>query len=320
MNLFSAQAQDSALAFFINQLTSFDQTIHQPLIDVTWGRDIDLRSTGVSLGQQSTSFTRNSYAGGGTLSALGQPWLANNATQMPNVTVDREFVTKPFRLLGRDITYSKYELEASRRAGIPLDVAELEAMQSMYQLSTDQLAYVGDADLNFRGLLNSLEVSVGNVAAGASLSTLWVNKTSDEIIRDISEGESQAWVNSATSIAPTRLLLPPEQFSYIVSQKVSSAGNVSILNYVKENSLANAKNGRPLEIYPVKWLTGRGVGGTNRMVFYTKQERLVRFPHQPIVRETPYFNKGLTYTAPYVWGTGEVEFVYPETVLYRDGI
>jgi hypothetical protein len=39
----------------------------------------------------------------------------------------------------------------------------------------------------------------------------------------------------------------------------------------------------------------------------------------PIRRETAYYH-GIRYTAPYIWAMGQIEFVYPETVQYADGI
>jgi hypothetical protein len=39
----------------------------------------------------------------------------------------------------------------------------------------------------------------------------------------------------------------------------------------------------------------------------------------PIRRETAYY-QGIRFIAPYLWLFGEMEFVYPETVLYADGI
>jgi len=115
------------------------------------------------------------------------------------------------------------------------------------------------------------------------------------------------------------VLLPPTQFAYISSQKVSTAGNVSILQFLEDNSISLRVNGRKLDIQPVKWLTGRGASGADRMVAYINQEDKVRFPMVPVRRETPYY-LGIKFNAPYIWAFGEVEFIYPETVVYRDGI
>jgi len=74
-----------------------------------------------------------------------------------------------------------------------------------------------------------------------------------------------------------------------------------------------------LNIKPVKWLTGRGASSTDRMVAYTNDGERVRFPLVPIRRETAYYH-GIKFAAPYISALGEVEFVYPETIQYADGI
>ena len=55
------------------------------------------------------------------------------------------------------------------------------------------------------------------------------------------------------------------------------------------------------------------------MMAYTNNEDFVRFPMVPVRRETAYY-QGIRFIAPYIWGFGSIEFVYPETVGYRDGI
>jgi len=39
----------------------------------------------------------------------------------------------------------------------------------------------------------------------------------------------------------------------------------------------------------------------------------------PVRRETAYY-QGIRFTAPYLYAFGQIEFVYPETVQYADGI
>jgi hypothetical protein len=55
------------------------------------------------------------------------------------------------------------------------------------------------------------------------------------------------------------------------------------------------------------------------MVAYNDSELYVRYPLAPIVRQTPYY-QGITFAAPYVAALGAVEFVYPETAIYQDGL
>lgn len=304
---------DSTLAFYVNQLDNLDKKLYEPLFNTTWGRDIALRS-GITMANESTSFIRSSFGGVGTQAATGKPWLSPNTTTLPGVSINGERVTLPLRLLGQEISYSSVELERSQLLGQPIDAQKFSALNSMYQMATDEMVYIGDTSVGATGLVNSSLVATGAVTGG-----VWTTKTPDEILADVNEMIQTAWAASGYAVCPDKVLLPPQQFAYIAAQKVSTAGNVSILTFLEDNSISLRVNGRKLDIQPVKWLDGRGASSSDRMVAYTNNEDRVRFPMVPIRRETPYY-LGIKFNAPYIWAFGEVEFPYPETVIYRDGI
>ena len=309
---------DSTLAYYVNQLDNLDKKLYEPLYNVTWGRDIKLR-TGITMANESTSFIRSSIGGVGSQNATGKPWLAPNSTTLPGVSVNGERIVLPLRALGQEVSYTSIELERSQLLGQPIDQQKFDGLNLMYQMSTDEMVYVGDTAVGATGLINSALVTSGAVANGAAGSSTWATKTPDEILADVNKLVEAAWAASGYAVCPDKLLLPPVQYAYIASQKVSSAGNVSILTFLEDNSISLRVNGRKLDIQPVKWLTGRGASGADRMVTYTNDENRVRFPMVPIRRETPYY-LGIKFNAPYIWAFGEVEFVYPETVRYADGI
>ncbi len=279
------------------------------------------------MSNESTSFIRSAFAGAGTLSnpnaspstGGNMPWLSAESTAIPGVSVNGERIVLPLRILGRELSYTSVELERSQLIGQPIDAQKMDAMNVLYQMNTDQMVYIGSAEVGAEGLLNSSLVTASAVANGVAGTKTWVTKTPDEMLADVNSLLTAAWSASAFAVCPDKLLLPPANFSYIASQKVSSAGNVSILKFLKENSISLNVNGRELDIQPVKWLTGRGVDGANRMVVYTNSEDRVRFPMVPVRRETAYY-QGIRFTAPYIWAFGEMEFVYPETLRYADGI
>jgi hypothetical protein len=95
---------DSTLAFYVNQLDNLDKKLYEPLVNVTWGRDINLR-TGITMANESTSFIRSSFGGVGTQAATGKPWLSPNTTTLPGVSINGERVTLPLRLLGQEVSY-----------------------------------------------------------------------------------------------------------------------------------------------------------------------------------------------------------------------
>lgn len=319
------KVQDSALSYFVNQLDNLDKRLYEPLVEVSWGRDIKLRS-GISMSNESTSFIRSAFSGPGTLknssgnSGGNMPWVSAETTAIPGVQVNGQRLIKPLRPLAREISYTSLELERSQLTGQPIDVQQMNAFNILYQMNTDQMVYIGSSDVGAQGLLNNDDVTnVGNVSNGLSGESEWVDKTPVEILADVNELLESVWSVSAFAVCPSELRLPPAQFSYIASQLISSAGNMSIMTFLEQNSIALRANGRPLNIQPIKWLTDRGVDSTDRMMAYTNSEDRVRFPMVPVRRETPYY-LGLRYTAPYLWLFGELEIPYPETIGYRDGI
>ena len=62
-----------------------------------------------------------------------------------------------------------------------------------------------------------------------------------------------------------------------------------------------------------------GVAGADRMVAYTQENIYVRFPLVPLQR-TPVEFRGINQLTTYFGKLGEVEFVYPETIGYADGL
>jgi hypothetical protein len=135
------------------------------------------------------------------------------------------------------------------------------------------------------------------------------------------------WAATGWSILPSDVLLPPAQFGYIATQKVSNAGNVSILNYVLENNITARQGGATLDIKPVKWCLGTGVGGAvgtggagfDRMAAYVKDKDRVRYP-MTMLSKTPIQYDSIWHRSTYYGRLGVLEIVYPETLAYRDGI
>ncbi|HET6805744.1 MAG TPA: DUF2184 domain-containing protein [Frateuria sp.] len=315
---FDAATIDSTGTFLIGELERLDQRLHEPLVSVTWSRDIDLRSD-VSIADEVSSFTNSTFAAAGGNSPNGKAWIGKDASAITGLALDIGKTANPLTLWGMQIGWTIPELESAQKLGRPVDQQKFAGMNLKYNMDVDEQVYIGDTGLGVYGLVNSPLVDTSNVANGASASPLWSTKTPDEILADVNSGTNAAWAASGYAVCPDRLLLPPAQYSYIVSQKVSSAGNISILEFLRMNSLSNAINGRPLDIQPLKWLTGRGAGGTNRMVFYTRDENRVRFPLVPLQR-TPLEYRDLRQLTTYFGRLGVVEFVYPETLAYRDGI
>jgi hypothetical protein len=315
---------DATGAFLVGELERLDQSLHEPLVAVTWGRDIDLRED-VTAADETSSYTLSGFAAPGGINPTGKNWISKEGNAISGISLDIGKIVNPLILWGTELKYSLPELQSAEKLGRPVDQQKYAGMKMKWQMDIDQMVYVGDTDFSKTGLFNSALVTPYNVPNGAAALTTWVSatgvmtKTPDEILADVNFLLNQTWAASGYAMVPTELRLPPLQFSTLASQKVSNAGNISIIEFLRQNSLTNATYGRPLNIQSVKWLPAAGVGGLNRMVAYTKDKDRVRYPLVPLQR-TPLEYRSLWQMVTY-WGRlGCVELVYPETVGYADGI
>ena len=319
-SLLTVEQLNSTGAFLNGELERLDQTIHEPLVDISWSRDIDLRED-VSMGDEMSSYTNSAFAATGGFRPGGKAWIASNSTEIQGVAVDIGKTSTPLNLWGVEVKWTLPELENAKMIGRPIDTVYYDNMKLKWNLDLDEQTYIGDSDYSTKGLFNFGGVTPANVPNGASGSSLWVNKSPQEILTDVNTMLTTTWENSAWAVMPNRLMLPPAQFGYVSSMLISDAGNQSILKYLNDNNIVK-QSGGTLELYPQKWLIGRGGNGAqgiDRMVCYTKDKKRVRLPIVPLQR-TPIEYRSLWQITTYYGKFGSLEAPYISTLGYSDGI
>lgn len=317
---------DSAGAFLIGELERLDPTIHEPLVEVSWTRDIDLR-TDVQMGDENSSYTISTFGSTGGAKPAGISWAGKATTTLPRANVDIGKIVNPMTLWAEEVSYTVPELQSAQLTGRPIDAQQLAALNLKHQMDTDQLVYVGDSDVGASGLVNhTLVTNSSNVANSSGGAPQWVNKTPDEITADFNEVLTSVWAASGYKAPPNKVLVAPNPFGYIATTKIGDAAQTSILKYVMENNVFTAQYKRDIEILPVKWLDKANINGPgaapatfDRMVAYSQMEKYVRFPLVPLQAMQPQY-RGIWVAVPYYGRLGRVEFVYPETAGFRDGI
>jgi hypothetical protein len=313
LQTYDRQTIDSSGAFLIGELERLDQTLNVPLVSVQWTRDIQLRED-VGPEDEYSSFTNSTFAAVGGANAAGKSFIGKNSSAIAAMSLDIGKTTHPLLLWGQEVSYTLPELISSQKLGRPVDSQKVTGMNLKFQMDIDEMVATGDASLGLTGLYNNANVSTANAPTGT-----WATATPAQMLADVNELLNRVYAASGWSFAPRDLRIDPTSFSILVSTIVSSAGNMSVLEYIKQNSLSNAVNGTPLNIQPAKFLVGAGASGKNRMVAYTNDKQFVRFPMCPLQR-TPLEYKGLVQATTY-WGRlGVVEFPYPTTVGYSDGL
>lgn len=322
---------DSTGAFLVGELERLDPTLHMPLAAVSWQRDIDLRED-VTVADEFSSFTLTTFGSAGGLGAgngirNGKAWIGKATDQIGGVGVDTGKTPQPLTPWGLEIKYTLLELASAAQMGRPIDDQKIQALKLKHQMDIDEQVYVGDANINVTGLLNAATMTnVSNVPNGVNGTPGWSTKTPMEILADVNALITSVWAASGYARMPTKILLPPVQFGYLSATVVSTAGNISILEYLLKNNILVASGMGKLTIVPCKWCVGAGVGGTvgvadghDRMLAYTQEKDLVRYPMTALQR-TPIQYVSIYQAFTYYCRLGVLELVYPETMGARDMI
>ncbi|MCY1284141.1 hypothetical protein D9M70_330350 [compost metagenome] len=269
----------------------------------------------VSIADEVSSFTNSTFAAVGGTSPNGKAWIGKDSSTIASLGLDIGKTASPLNLWGMELSWTLPELASAQQLGRPVDSQKYSGMQLKYNMDIDEQVYIGDTELGVTGLVNAASVTnVSNAVTGG-----WASATPAQILADVNDLLNSVWAASGFAICPSELRLDPVSYSRLVSRIVSDAGNISVLEFLRVNSLSNSINGRPLNIQPLKWLTSRGTSNTNRMVAYTNEQDRIRFPLVPLQR-TPLEYRGIRQITTYYGRLGVVEVVYPETIGYRDGI
>lgn len=301
---------DQAGIFLVGELERLDQASNLPLVSYKWSRDMPLRSD-VSIADEFSSFTNTDLAAAGGVNPNGKNWIGKNSTALAQTNLYIEKTAQPLSLWGMELGWTLPELASAQQVGRPIDSQKYDAMQLKWQMDIDEQVYIGDKDLNMPGLLTLTQVTPISAAKA------WDTATPDEIVQDFNLILSQGWVSSGYAICPAKVGLAPELFGLLASKKVSDAGNISVLEYVKINCIAFQENGVPLEIVSMKWASKRGASGAHRVVAYTQDEKFIRFPLVPLLN-TPLEYRGLYQLTTYYGRLGQVETPYGNTISYMD--
>ncbi|WP_158780605.1 DUF2184 domain-containing protein [Pantoea sp. BAV 3049] len=302
---------DSTGAFLVGELERMDQTLNMPLTSVKWTRDMPLRSD-VSIADEVSSFTNTDFSSVGGPNPNGKNWMGKKGTAIPDINLNIAPTRNNLTPWAQEISWTVLELASAQKLGRPIDTQKYEGMKLKFAMDTDEQVYIGDTELGVSGLLNLPGVTP--MAAAAA----WTATTDpDVIVQDINLVLTNAWVASGYAVCPAKIGLAPELFGLLASKKVSSAGNISVLEYVKINTIAFQENGEPLEIVSMKWASKRGVGGAHRIVAYTQDEKYIRFPMVPLLN-TPLEYRGMHQLTVYYAKLGQVETPYSNTISYLD--
>lgn len=329
-NAFRAGTTDAAtgagMAFLESELEKLDPKVREPLTSVTWMRDVPVKSGGGWVNFTSVMNVDYQISGPNFNGLMG---TQNNQIPIVQANIGKD-VYRVFNW-GNVLKVSYIDMQLMQTAGRSLEDILDKGIKLNWNKTLDQVAYQGpfpsallSGAVDYPGLVNNPNITESSVPAGVSGQTQWIHKTPGEILNDINNLMVATWAAGnydVTSMA-NHILIPPNQFAYIASQLISSAGTVSILTYLLENNIGKSQ-GVDLQIFPSRWVIGAGAAGTDRMAGYVNDDdRVYMDVTVPISRimTMPTVMEGGAYLTLYLGQIGVVKFLYTQPAAYYDGI
>ena len=312
------QMLGDAGAYFIGQLEALDQRMAMPITAVTYSRDIERRPD-IGPYNELASFTRLKFA-----AAQGDQddieFDSDVTTEYQQVNVEQEKITTPIFAKTMKTRWTLAEIEKAALAGMPLETQLFESLNTDNQLKIDRLHYMGSQKYGFGGLLNHGSVlNVSPVAAGAGGLPNFEAKTPEEILADVNEILRSVWTATGLAIMPNRILVSQRIMSAL-SIPIAPLSGVSILKYLQDNAICKIIDGKELEIVPVKWASGAGAAGTDRMVAYVPGLDNLASIFSPMQQYGAMEVRDVAFHQHYRFAFGGLHLRYPEKMAYRDGL
>jgi hypothetical protein len=241
--------------------------------------------------------------------------ISNYADDLPRADIRGKQFTSMVKSIGVSYGYSMQEIRNAMFAGKPLQQRQANAARLANDQKVNRLAWFGDSDFNLQGFLYAPNVPAASVPNdGTGPSTLWVNKTPDQILRDMNELANGIVALTNGVESPDTLILPIAQYTLIASTPRSANSDTTILEYFLQNN--------PF-ITNVDWvyeLTGAGPLGVDIMVAYENNpDKFTLEIPMPYTQYAPQ-ERNLEFEVPCESRFGGVIIYYPLSLSIGEGI
>lgn len=299
-----------ALAFIVSQLAYTEATVFERLYQPMQYEQLIPITSEAGEWADTIRYEIYDYAGRGKRSS-GKGRDIN--------LVDVAYADKSFPVLNGNIGYD-YTTEELRRTAFlkrPISERKMAAAIDGYRRHMNDVGLYGETSANVTGVFNNANVPQGNAPVGA-----WQTgpKTPAQILSDINTAIQTVWNNTAFNDQVTDIVMSPSAFAYIASTPRSDTSDKTILQFLKENNIAKVEKGIDINFTPGFGLDTAGAGSTKRLMAYVKSDlRLVMHVPLPLRFLAPQL-LGLSVQIPGEYKYSGVEFRYPKSAYYMDGI
>lgn len=240
------------------------------------------------------------------------------ADDLPRADVAGKETTIPVRSVGISYGYNLDEIQASQLTGAALDQRRANAARRSNEQVVNDVAFFGDAESGLPGLFSNPNIPTGAVVNPGS-GTEWVNKTPDEILFDVNDLFADIFETTKMVEQGNTLLLPPNQWSYIMSTPRSANSDTTIAQYLVQNS--PYLNGLD-DIIPVNECAAANnpLLSTDAMVAYDRNPDKLQLEIPVELEMLPVQQKNLEFVVPGRSRLGGLNIYYPLSLAIATGV
>jgi len=240
------------------------------------------------------------------------------ADDLPRADVAGKETTIPVRSVGISYGYNLDEIQSSQLTGVGLDQRRANAARRSVEQVINDVAFYGDATSGLPGFFSNPNIPTGAVVdPGAG--TEWSTKTPDEILFDINDLFADIFETTKMVERGNTLLLPPSQWSYIMSTPRSATSDTTIAQYVAMNSpYLNSIE----DIIPVNECAAANnpLLSTDAMVAYDRSPDKLQLEIPVELEMLPVQQKNLEFVVPGRSRLGGLNVYYPLSAAIGTGI
>ena len=301
---------DAGLAFLISQLSYVESKVFEKQYeDINYPKVIPVSNEAGEFADSITYF----YMDGAAMAKF----VGSNALDVPIADISTNKVTIPVEYGAIGYEYTLREMEQAQQLNRNLSTLKATIARRGYETLVQKTSMRGDASRGLPGFLDNANVPLTTVVAGANSTTTLASKTPAEILKDVNTIFSTVFESTKMVERADTLALPPKQWSYIMGTPRSENSDTTIAQYIVNNSPYISSIDK---IVPINELTGAGVAGADRAMAYTNNSDKVILHLPKLLSFKAPQEKGLGFQVPGDFSVGGVEFRYPMSALYADGI
>lgn len=250
-------------------------------------------------------------------------WFHHKAQDVPYADVMRSEAEVAIEMAAIGYEYTLEEIAQARRLNIALDTERAGAALQAYEEFIDTVALYGDANKGWAGLLNNATVTSGLAPNdGAGGLRTFPSKSSNQVIRDINALVGGIYVDTRKIEIADTLLMSLGRYNYLATTPRSDDSDETILSWLLRTNVLTVTTGRQLRIFAVLGLETAGAGGTERLIAYRYDSKVVKMhlpmPHRFL--QAANVPGSIIFKVPGIFRLGGTEIRRKAAVRYLDGI